>query len=78
MTTAPRDITPEDLEEITRDYLTKQNRGEDYIAGYIDAQRRFGFLKPAAPAWMRNSAALFMLIPISEPQNRPTTNPQPE
>lgn len=63
MNSKPKDISPGDLEEIMRDALKSRNAPPDYIAGYIDAQKRSGFLKPKAPAWIRNTAALYYLLP---------------
>lgn len=64
----PEDFSTEDLEKLMREHLAKRRESDDYVRGYLDAQRRAGWLRPRCPAWMRNSAALFYLIPISEPE----------
>lgn len=58
-----KDITPEELEDIIRDYLENQGFGVAYVEGYIDAQKKAGWLRPNCPAWMRNSVAVHYLLP---------------
>lgn len=62
----PQDFSIEDLEKLMREYLEKRGESQDFIKGYIDAQRKSGFLRDRSPAWVRNSAALFYLIPPAE------------
>lgn len=59
----PTDYTPGELEMLMVPYLVKRGRSDEYIAGYLEAQKLSGWLRPACPAWIRNSAALWYLIP---------------
>ena len=63
----PEDYSPDDLRALMIEHLEKRGESPEFVRGYIAAQERFGLLRPRCPAWMRNSAALFYLIPISEP-----------
>lgn len=58
-----KDIDHATLEGWMREHLTKRGRSPEYIKGYIEAHKLGGFLKPTAPAWIRNSAAVHYLIP---------------
>lgn len=60
---AKHDISIEDFEELMTDYLRKRGFSDDYIAGFLEAQRLSGWSRKNCPAWMRNSAALHFAIP---------------
>lgn len=64
MSAKPRDISCDDLREMIDDYLTKIGATPEYRAGYLDAQEKSGWLRPSAPAWIRNSAALYYCLPL--------------
>ena len=72
----PEDFTTSDLEQLMREYLEKRGMSADFVRGYIEAQRKSGWLRDRSPAWVRNSAALFYLIPVSEAR-RPSTKTKP-
>lgn len=58
-----RDLTVDDLREMIVISLQQQGRDQLYIDGYIDAQERSGWLRPACPAWIRNSAGVYYALP---------------
>lgn len=58
-------ITPENLREFIVANLEKRGKTPDFIAGYVEAMDLAGYTAKGKPAWIRNSAALLYLIPIS-------------
>jgi hypothetical protein len=66
-----KDWTVDELEELIREALEKRGAPAHYVAGYLDAQRRAGWLRPQAPGWLRNSAALWFLLPPPPPSPEP-------
>jgi hypothetical protein len=46
-----------------REFLTKRGDTPEAIAAYIEAQKLAGWLRPRCPAWLRNSAILYFLLP---------------
>lgn len=59
----PRDLSIADLRQLMLDALESGGHSPDWIAGYIAAQERSGWLRPSCPAWIRNSAGVFYAIP---------------
>lgn len=58
-----RDITVEDLREMIVKALESDGWSDQEVAGYVTAQEHSGWLRPKCPAWLRNSAAVWYLIP---------------
>lgn len=68
----PKDLTVQDLKELMIFDLERRGKSPDFIAGYLAAQEKSGWLRNECPAWIRNSAGLYYAIPISEPEPRTT------
>lgn len=66
----PRDLTVEDLAELMTHAMKSAGRSDDWIHGYLAAQRFSGWLRPQCPAWIRNSAGVHYALPHAD-------NPQP-
>lgn len=50
------DPTPEDLEKLFRKKHALDGKSEDWITGYLEAQRLSGWLRKNTPGWLRRSA----------------------
>lgn len=55
--------TVEELKKLMIEFLIKRSRSDEYIQGYLDAQKLSGWLRQSCPEWIRNSAALWYHIP---------------
>lgn len=71
-TSSARNISIGDLRDMMQDHLSKRGHSVEFVAGYLEAQTRSGWLRENAPAWIRNSAALYYLLPTD------TDSPAPE
>jgi hypothetical protein len=52
-------ISPEQLEILMRDFYHRRERSQDFIDGFITAQKLSGWLRPRCPNWIRTSCASF-------------------
>lgn len=66
MSSKQKDISCNDLEEMMIEYLKNRGSTVEYVKGYLDAQRKSGWLRPSAPAWIRNSAAIYYCLPLCD------------
>ena len=55
----PPNISIKELEILMRDFYHTRDRSQDFIDGFITAQKLSGWLRPRCPAWIRNSAASY-------------------
>lgn len=60
-----KDLSIADLEDLMIYYLDRRGVSEEFKAGYLEAQRKSGWLRPGCPAWLRNSAGVYYAIPIT-------------
>jgi len=72
-TPPPPNISPDELEILMREFYHKRDRTQDFIDGFLTAQKLSGWLRPRCPAWIRNSATSYFR-PIAPRKNRKPSN----
>lgn len=67
--TDPPNISPDELEILMRDFYHRRDRSQDFVDGFITAQKLSGWLRPRCPNWIRNSSASYFQ-PLDTPKKR--------
>lgn len=67
----PPDLSVTDLREMMVSALAQVGHSDSFIAGFISAQERSGWLRPNCPAWIRNSAGVHFALVHNEGYDDP-------